>query len=58
MDWTEMQPEMFDTDAQPVQEALFAAPDKCGTPDLFRLPDRLARPAPQTRPTAAGSSAM
>lgn len=34
-DWTQMQPELFDVDAKPVQEALFAAPDKCGTPDLF-----------------------
>lgn len=35
MDWTAMQPELFDTDAKPVQEALFAAPDKTGTMDLF-----------------------
>lgn len=35
MDWTTMQPELFDTQAAPVQEALFPAPDKCGTPDLF-----------------------
>lgn len=35
MDWTAMTPEMFDTTATPVQEALFAAPDKLGTPDLF-----------------------
>lgn len=33
--WTEMQPDLFDVDAKPVQEALFAAPDQCGTMDLF-----------------------
>lgn len=33
--WTDTTPAMFDTDAKPVQEALFAAPDACGTPDLF-----------------------
>ena len=35
LDWTAMQPEHFDTDAKPVQCALFAEPDRCGTPDLF-----------------------
>jgi hypothetical protein len=34
-DWTAMQPEQFDTQAPLVQGALFAEPDKCGTPDLF-----------------------
>ena len=35
LDWTAMEPERFDTDVKPVQYALFAAPDRCGTPDLF-----------------------
>lgn len=35
LDWTAMQPERFNTDAKLVQFALFAEPDKCGTPDLF-----------------------
>lgn len=35
MNWTDTTPIMFDADAKPVQEALFAAPDKCGTPDMF-----------------------
>ena len=34
-DWTQMAMLEFDTQAKPVQEALFAAPDACGTPDLF-----------------------
>lgn len=34
-DWRTATPAMFDTDAKPVQEALFAAPDAYGTPDLF-----------------------
>lgn len=33
--WTDMTPGQFDTDAKPVQGALFAEPDRCGTPDLF-----------------------
>ena len=33
--WADMQPEQFDTSAKPVQCALFAEPDKYGTPDLF-----------------------
>jgi hypothetical protein len=33
--WTAMTPRMFDTAAKPVQEALFAEPDKFGTPDMF-----------------------
>lgn len=37
--WTDTTPAMFDTDAKPVQEALFAAPDACGTPDLFDTAD-------------------
>lgn len=35
MDWNTMTPKQFDTEAKDVQEALFAAPDKCGTPDMF-----------------------
>jgi hypothetical protein len=35
LDWAAMQPEQFDTEARLVQCALFAEPDRCGTPDLF-----------------------
>lgn len=34
-DWTAMRPEDFDTRTRPVQGALFAEPDPCGTPGLF-----------------------
>jgi hypothetical protein len=30
----------FDTSAAPVQGALFAEPDRCGTPDMFDGQDR------------------
>lgn len=39
LDWTQMTMLEFDTAARPVQEALFAAPDACGTPDLFDSPE-------------------
>lgn len=41
MDWTKMTPKAFDTKAADVQEALFAAPDACGTADLFEESDTL-----------------
>ena len=34
-DWLTMTPDVFDTAAKPVQGAMFAKPDPCGTPDLF-----------------------
>lgn len=33
--WLDMTPDLFDADARPVQGALFPAPDRYGTPDLF-----------------------
>lgn len=33
--WATVKPAAFDADAPDVQEALFAAPDACGTLDLF-----------------------
>lgn len=33
--WLDFQPADFDTDPEPVQGALFAAPDPLGTADMF-----------------------
>lgn len=33
--WSDMTPGQFDAKAKPVQAALFAEPDRCGTPDMF-----------------------
>lgn len=35
MDWGQMSPGDFGQTERPVQQALFAEPDACGTPDLF-----------------------
>jgi len=52
--WDTMTPAMFDTDAKPVQGALFAAPDQCGTPDLFdSAPAAAPCACPDCTPTPA-----